>query len=299
MTKTQSKRGTAVKTPVSGSAERTRRREQPKSTTSQIVRVLTVTDLHQRQALFHDLSRAVEVQKPDLVAIVGDMLEFFRFDDVEHFSAAECASTLAALSVEHLLFVRGNHEDLNWGEFVCAWPHAHRPLVALYGTAYSVGPLTLIGFPCHAGSEFVWCHHLEAKSDCMKPAPEHCRIELPVEHGRWLPQLLRQTGPAGRTLWLMHEPPRADPLAVDHSFNREWQLAVERFRPLLTLAGHHHHPKAWHATLNGTVCLNVGQDENALRFCVLDFHFPSERSALPTKIEIVAHPTRQRLRVCP
>ena len=169
-----------------------------KSTASRKVRVLTVTDLHQRQVLLSELARAVALHQPDLVAIVGDVLEAVPPLAMEQVSAPECAAQLAALSVPHLLFIRGNHEDNNWEDFVCAWPHSRRPLVALYGTAYTVGPLAIIGFACHSGSEFVWCHHLEAQRDCMKPAPDHSRLELPVEHGLWLPQLLRQTGPAGR-----------------------------------------------------------------------------------------------------
>jgi Icc-related predicted phosphoesterase len=270
-----------------------------KSRTTPTVRVLTVTDMHQRKALFRDLSRAVEMHKPDVVAIIGDALEAFQPHTIDHLLAVECAAQLASLPVGHVVFIRGNHEDINWGEFVCAWPYSRRPLIALYGTAYSVGPLTILRFPCHTGSEFVWCRHLDAQSDRMKPAPDHDRLELPEDHDQWLPQLLRQTGPAGRTLWLMHEPPLVSPLEMENSDNREWQLAIERFRPLLTVAGHHHRPKTWHAMLNGTVCINVGQDENTLRFCVLEFYFASEQSALPTKIEVVAHPMLRRLQVCP
>lgn len=270
-----------------------------KSTAPRKVRVLTVTDLHQRHVLLPELARAVAIHQPDLVAIVGDVLEAVPRLAIEQVSASECAAQLAALSVPHLLFVRGNHEDNNWEDFVCAWPHSRRPLVALYGTAYTAGPLTIVGFPCHSGSEFMWCRHLEASRDCMQSAPEHCRVELPVAYGRWLPQLLRQTGPAGRTLWLLHEPPLAEPLAAERSCNREWQRAVERYRPMLSVSGHHHQPKTWHALLEGTVCVTVGQEENTLRFCILDFHFPSARPALPTRIEVVAHPAQHRLQIEP
>jgi Icc-related predicted phosphoesterase len=264
-----------------------------------VVRVLTVSDLHQRIALLNDLSQAVETHAPDVVAIVGDVLEAIHVDAAQQYSAAQCANRLAALPVEHLLFIRGNHEHLNWGEFVCAWPYSRRSLLALYGTSYTVGPMTLIGFPCHTGSEFVWCRHLEAQRDCMKPAPDHDRLELPVEHDRWLPQLLRETGPSGRTLWLMHEPPIAAPLASKQLCNPEWAAAIKRFQPLVTVSGHEHHPTAWHATLDTTVSVNIGQAEDSLRFCVLDFHFVSDRAGLPAKVEIVAYPTQQRLQVRP
>jgi len=250
-----------------------------------------------------DLSRAVAAHKPDVVAVIGDALEAIELDAVIQLSVVECAAQLAALPAEHLIFVRGNHEDVNWGEFVCSWPYSRRPLVALYGTAYQVGPLTLVGFPCHTGSEFVWCNHLEARSGCMVTAPKRCRIELPVEHEAWLPQLLRQTGPAGRTLWLTHEPPIAAPLAAGQTFNPEWTRAVEKYQPALTISGHDHQtPRQsgrWHAKLGSSTCVNVGQDNQALRFCLLDFHFPTDLPTLPSKIEVLAYPETQRLQIKP
>jgi Icc-related predicted phosphoesterase len=274
-----------------------------KSTRTHNVRLLTVTDLHQRQALIRDLCHAVATHKPDAVAVVGDVLEALDFDAAKQLSAIEAAAQLAALPVEHLLFVRGNHEDLNWGAFVCAWPYSSRPLIALYGTAYTVGPLTLVGFPCAMGSEFTWCRHLEAQRDCMRPAPEHDRLELPADHKLWLPRLLQQTGPAGRTVWLMHEPPTWFPLATPQTSNPEWTRAVEKYQPVLTISGHDHQtPRRsgkWHAKLGSSTCVNVGQDNQALRFCVLDFCFPTELPTLPVKIEIAAYPTQQRLLIRP
>lgn len=195
--------------------------------TTQKVQVLTVSDLHQRQALIRDLSRAVGTQKPDVVAIVGDVLESLECDVVNQLSALECANQLADLPVEHLLFIRGNHEDANWTEFVTAWPHEERMLVGLYGASYTVGPLVIVGFPCLMGSEFAWCAHLAAGSNKMELVPARSRAELPADHKLWLPQLLRHTGPAGRTLWLMHEPPTWFPLATPHTSNPEWTRAVK------------------------------------------------------------------------
>ncbi len=41
-----------------------------------IVRVFTVADLHLRQALYDQLSEAVEEHEPDVVALVGDFIDF-------------------------------------------------------------------------------------------------------------------------------------------------------------------------------------------------------------------------------
>lgn len=94
------------------------------------VRVLTATDLHQSQLHFKKLAQAVSEYRPDVVALVGDVLDALQFSSKTQFTTKECAQQLAALPVEHLIFVRRNHEDFTWPEFVAAWPHEHRPFVA-------------------------------------------------------------------------------------------------------------------------------------------------------------------------
>jgi hypothetical protein len=204
---------------------------------------------------------------------------------------------LAALPVEHLVFVRGNHEDANWTEFVAAWPHEQRPLVALYGTSISIGPLVIVGFPCMTGSEFTWCAHLNAKSNLMELAPPKHRDEMPIEFERWLPQLMRQVGPAARALWLMHEPPVARPVASDHLSNTEWRAAIERFQPYVTVSGHDHitplKSNRWNSHTGNTICVNVGQGSSELHYCVLDVEF-EEAEPLPRKISIEAFPWKEK-----
>jgi len=93
------------------------------------VRVLTVADLHQSSVLYRELALSVEEHRPDVVAIVGDALEAFSASSKFRLTVEECAESLARLPVARIVFVRGNHEDSNWSEFVCAWPHQRRPLI--------------------------------------------------------------------------------------------------------------------------------------------------------------------------
>ena len=94
------------------------------------VKVLTVTDLHRVRSLYELLGKAVASQQPDIVALVGDFLDAGG-EHADQFSTAECAAFLGSLACKEVVFVRGNHEDSNWWEFLAAWPATGRPLHAL------------------------------------------------------------------------------------------------------------------------------------------------------------------------
>ncbi len=235
------------------------------------LRVLTVTDLHQRAALYEQLSAAVERHKPDVLACVGDFLDAEFEADV--IPSAEAAKILAGLPCE-VVFARGNHEDWRWPEFEAAWHATGRSLLALHGTACSFGPLVAIGFPCWMGSD----EHYGRDRHLDRYSPED-----------WLPKLIRTWGPAGRTLWLMHEPPTLD-LADNFFVTTDWRDAIENYLPLVTVSGHDHTTPLktgrWHAQVGSTLCINAGQrvypKPGKLIHCVLDFEFGSERPSLTT-----------------
>lgn len=268
------------------------------------VRVLTVSDLHQSRMHFQNLERAVAEHCPDILAVVGDVLDALSFDERRQFTTNDCAGFLTALPVSEILFVRGNHEDANWSEFVGSWPHEHRPLAALYGTSASLGSsrAKVIGFPCLTGSEFSWCAHFDAHNGRMIWTPSEICEELPPEHEAWLPRLLQQTGPAGRALWLLHEPPVRSPLACADLHNPEWRRAIQRYQPLLTISGHDHitplRTGQWYTTVGNTVCVNVGQSDTDLHYCVLDFE-SVEADPLPRRITVEAFPWRSRKIISP
>lgn len=258
------------------------------------IRVLTVSDIHQSKTHYRQLAEAVDLHRPDLVACVGDVLDALEFSPKIQFTTAECSTLLAGLPVRHLVFARGNHEDSNWTEFVAAWPHDQRPLNALYGTTYNIGPLCVVGFPCFTGTEFTWCAHLVAGKAEMKVVPVKSSEELPIETNRWLPMLMRRLGTGGRALWLMHEPPISRSIGSPKTYNRAFGIAVERFSPRLVICGHDHispfETGRWHERLGSTVCVNVGQQANVLHYAVADVEFRADSHALPTVIHVQAFP---------
>src|SRR5688572_23295831 len=167
--------------------------------TQRKIKILTVSDIHSVASLLDDLQRAVERHNPDLLACVGDILDFEAMAP-GMLPPSECGKRLAALPVQKTVFVRGNHEHDNWLEFETAWRGARQKLVTLHGEAFVYGPLVIIGFPCLLGDEDAF------RGD---------RPLLEIAPHTWLRPLLSQFGPAMRTLWLMHEPPLGTPLAPE------------------------------------------------------------------------------------
>ena len=165
------------------------------------ISVLTVSDLHQSAGLYAELSQAVARHQPDMVGVLGDCLHAGEDID-DRLSVAECAKQLSSLPAKEIVFVRGNHEDMNWFEFADSWPTKTHPLFTLNGEVFKQGPFCMVGFPCHMGDEM---------------ALTATKGEIPPEPDDWLKPLLRLQGRAIRTLWLMHEPPVETTLSDGHS----------------------------------------------------------------------------------
>jgi len=250
------------------------------------MRVLCATDLHQSPLHYEALRQAVAEHKPAVVAMVGDFLHGLDEADGELLPVPECAQLLAGLTADHVVFVRGNHEDHKWVEFAAAWPSPKRKLVTLYGSAYTAGPLTMIGFPCLTGSEFHWCNQLEVP-------------ELPGDTEAWLPAVLAKTGPAGRTLWLMHECPVGLPISHPGDLNPAWTDAVDKYSPRLTISGHDHDTprgnNTWHYRNGDTVCVNAGQAKRTFHFVLIDLEFPTATPSLPARIKVRAYPWNKEI----
>ena len=270
----------------------------------QQLRVLTVTDVHQSVARIAQLSGAIAEHHPDVVAFVGDFLNI-SCPITGQFTAAQTARALANLAVEHILFVRGNHEALAWHEFVTAWPFAKRPLLALQGDVFQLGPLLIIGFPCHISYEQTWLDSLpesgiHVKRDFASPARRGLQ---PGDHN-WLEQIFERYGPAARTLWLMHEPPLQKFIGDFNTVNPDWARAIDVFLPLLTISGHDHRTpgrsRRRHVHWNRTICVNAGQSDSTLHYCLLDFYFtPQTQPALPAKILVRIFPWQKQLEITP
>ena len=268
------------------------------------LRVLTVADLHQSGSHYGWLLDEVQAKRPDVVAFVGDVLSDPRISQSDRVSTEEAAELLSKLPCPQLVFVRGNHEQEDWPKFVTAWPVHERPLVALSGTVQIVGPLVIVGFPCHTGWEEPWYETLpRVGNEITRDISLSGRKVLPADYEFWLSPLIRRFGPAARTLWLMHEPPQVREIARPYACNPRWTKAVERFRPLLTVSGHDHHTpmrhNVWHGELGATVCVNVGRGVMSLHCCVLDFEFPESKPSLPTKITVEAFPRKTQVVIQP
>ena len=249
--------------------------------------LLTVTDLHRNTALLEQLQQAVIRHQPDIVALVGDFLH--GFDDNENrLNVQNCAEQLARLHCEEIVFVRGNHEDNAWLDFVEAWNLSGRPLHALHGEVFAHGPMTIVGFPCLMGDESAFIGE---------------RLPFPIESDEWLPDVILPAGRAARTLWLMHEPPAGTPLSASGSVvegNPDWVTAIERFSPWLTISGHDHltpiRSNCWHHRIGRTTCVNVGQsDAGPLHYCLTKAEFETSTPALPVRMQVTAFPMRETI----
>jgi Icc-related predicted phosphoesterase len=252
-----------------------------------IVKVLTATDLHQVKAKYEGLAAAVKKHHPDVLALVGDFLNMIGGVE-DRFTLEECADFLSRLPCRNILFVRDNHEDANWWEFAEAWSKTSRSVNALHGETFSAGPMLMVGFPCAMGDE-------NAFLGSREPLPEEPNI--------WLSKLLREHGPAMRTLWLMHETPTGTRLSQKGTVvdgNPDWNGAIERFSPWLTISGHDHQTplknKCWHYKIGQTVCVNAGQsDSGPLHYCLVEAEFIGNRISLPSKLTVTAYPREQSL----
>lgn len=252
-----------------------------------IVKILTATDLHQVKVQYEGLAAAVKTHHPDVLALVGDFLDVTGGEE-DRFTVEECAGFLSKLPCRDILFVRGNHEHSNWWEFAEAWRQTGRSLNALHGEAFGAGPLLMVGFPCAMGDESAFLG---------------LREPLPEEPNEWLSKLLRKQGPAMRALWLMHETPAGTRLSQKGTVvagNPEWNNAIERFSPWLTISGHDHQTplrnNCWHHKIGQTVCVNVGQsDSDPLHYCLVEAEFTGNTTSLPARLRVSAFPWEQSL----
>lgn len=249
------------------------------------LRLITVTDLHRSQGLYAKLSGVVSRIRPKILAFVGDFLDCMGLEQPQ-LTSEECAIVIARFEVQEIVFVRGNHEDYNWQDFETTWLSTGRKLVKLHGEAAGFGPAVITGFPCYLGNDFAFAGDQQ---------------ELPHNPNVWLPKVLKRFGPPMRTLWLMHEPPARTPLTNPNSpvaGNSDWNVAIERFSPLLAISGHDHSTPIrtgkWFHRLGNSVCVNVGQNSTGpLRYTLVEAEFPSDAPSLPTRMRVTAYPMEE------
>jgi Icc-related predicted phosphoesterase len=239
------------------------------------VKCLTATDLHLRPRLYDNLAQAVEEQKPDLLALIGDFLDGDDPSEVKwaRLSIEEAARRIAALKCE-VVFVLGNHEPPCWDAFATAWAATGRVLNVLHGSAFIFGPLKIVGFPCLMGGHDF---HLQGVPRLFD---KHA--------SSWLSTLMFNEGQAALSCWLMHEPPMRE-LCEEWAFCEDWYRETDRWQPLVTVSGHDHKfPRQtgiFHVVHNRTVSINCGQKifpvPGPLTYCLLEFEFASSEPSIP------------------
>jgi Icc-related predicted phosphoesterase len=232
------------------------------------MKILTVSDLHLRISLFQQLAKAVALHQPDVLCIVGDWLDWgdMRSDMLDPIQAALKLAEMA--KGREIVFVRGNHEEDRFPLFEFAWRTTGQVGHFLHGSAINIGGLAIVGFPCQMGD-----------ADCYaKGRP------LPSDHYEtWLIRLMRETGVAGRGLWLAHEPPC---LALSEGWLScpEWEDALWQFQPATFVSGHDHTTPlktgVWQHRIGRTICVNAGQrvwpHPRRLLYCTMRFRFDGD-----------------------
>jgi Icc-related predicted phosphoesterase len=97
----------------------------------------------------------------------------------------------------------------------------------------------------------------------------------------------------------MHEPPTGSPLAAKGdgpmSGNAEWNEAIEKFSPWLTISGHDHDSPIrngrWHRKIGQTLCVNVGQPNSGpLHYSLVEAEFVKATDAMPSALRVTAVP---------
>jgi Icc-related predicted phosphoesterase len=194
------------------------------------MKILTITDLHQRAVLYRQLEEVVREHKPDVVAAVGDFLDATEDTDGK-ISLEECAATFARLQCPEVLFVPGNHEGMALWQFREEFTRHGREFRCLEGDAMVIQGVAIVGFPCFIGGY----------SGIFR--------EVPDRADEWLGPLIQKHGAAAKELWLMHEGPADNP---------KWRRAIDRFRPKVVIHGHEHERDSDQIT-TGVRVINSGQ----------------------------------------
>jgi Icc-related predicted phosphoesterase len=196
------------------------------------MKILTVSDLHQRKLLYEQLWERVDAYKPDLVCVAGDWLEAGDGADMTPYEAAVFFCEIAF----HVpvVFSPGNHElfESELREFRRGWKNKI-PLLVLDRTISRVGDLYVVGFPVFACDDW----------------------------RDWLPYCLDGL-PSRNSIWLMHEPPSRE-LAEEFFVCDDWRAAVEEYQPIIVISGHDHNAPldagVWKTKIGKTTCVNAGQ----------------------------------------
>ena len=84
----------------------------------------------------------------------------------------------------------------------------------------------------------------------------------------------------------------------------EWNQAIERHQPMLTISGHDHFSpvknRCWAAQIGNTWCVNAGQSNfGPLHYTLIDAEFQWSRASLPRYMSVTAYPWNEELEITP
>lgn len=274
------------------------------------MRLFFTSDLHGREILRAGLLTAVEVARPDLIVLGGDLLpddsalkpETLGHGQPEYVrtSFRQFVTDMRRLSgCRHVLVIFGNHD---WGSSVTAMDELveeglvttleHTRSVAVDGVhfvGYSYTPPT----PWFV-KDFERLDRPGDRPPFIGGARWDARFSRPVQHGSQLlfqdletieEQLATMTVPPAPWVFVAHAPPRDTHL--DRSFSgapfgsQAIRDAIEKHQPLLSLHGHLHESPLvtgrWQDTLGATTSLNPGQSGRRLNYAVIDIDVEAGR----------------------
>ena len=111
----------------------------------QTFRLLVAVDLSPRRAWHEQLRAAITAHRPHAVCVMGEHLDE-SISPADSLTLVETAQQLAALPVEHLVFVGASL----WFALESVWPYDRRSLDVLTQSGHRAGPLTLSAVQeCH------------------------------------------------------------------------------------------------------------------------------------------------------
>jgi len=232
----------------------------------QTTRILTVSDIHSRVYLYHQLSSRVRSLNPDVIVVASDWLDAEPLPDDKVFSIPAAALFFSQFT-QPVVFVPGNHE-INEGilEFEkCLLERGKKFNFLATGCAATLGPCTIVGFP---------------------PS------DLEIHPETWLPKLYIKHGEKMGSLWISHNPPIESPWACPLI-----EEAVKKWQPKLLVSGMDHcnpiRTGKWKTQIGETVCINTGQilvpEPGVLRCCLIEMDFLSNEPSLPVAFRVTLY----------
>jgi len=263
------------------------------------MKILATNDLHQMASKWKDVVKACKKEKPDVLAIAGDLFPKTtnitgQFPFLEHLS--KYAIKINKMGVRIILML-GNDDnqllvpEMEKGEEDGLWYYAANKKVDIDGFEF-VGMPYVPDYPF--GYKF-WCHPEFEDNLRISFASSPCIIneynefeDIPdmvayMENKKpiWncLEELVGEVDDVKSSIWLIHAPPSGVSLDICSSGDKVGSDAVlefiEKYQPMLTLHGHiHESPEynghKWCQNIYDTLAIQGGQMGFDLYYSIIE-----------------------------